>query len=371
MKESALYDLGIRLFQEGNKGPLLFGLLSLVLILVLFQLGYRALKSWVRSNNVAWVPIIRRNVYRPILFLSLVLGLRTLPLETLDLSAKAIGTLTQILNILLVISFAYLAIKSVKVFKEMMLLTYDISDVNNIKARKIYTQVRIIERMLVFVIVLIALALILMTFRQVRQVGLSILASASVVGIIIGFSAQKTLGAVFAGIQIALAQPIRLEDTVVINGQLGKIQEIGLTQVIVRLWDERVLVVPINYFIENNFENWTRSSTEIMGTVLFYADYTIPVEAFRLACLDYVRTNPLWDGRKATVIVSNLTDRAVELRALISAHDSDALWDLRADLREHMLLWMQGHAQEALPQARIVQGPNMRSILRPGEDFTD
>jgi len=201
-----------------------------------------------------------------------------------------------------------------------------------------------------------------MTFEKVRQLGTAILASAGIIGIILGFATQKTISTVLAGLQIAITQPIRVDDVVIIENEWGRIEEISLTYVVVRVWDLRRLVVPITYFIEKPFQNWTRVSADILGTVFIYADYTLPVQRLREELHSILRASDLWDGRAWGLQVTGTTERAIELRALMSAQDASSAWDLRCNVREKLLEFIQRNYPESLPRLRadLASGQGMR-----------
>ena len=202
-------------------------------------------------------------------------------------------------------------------------------------------------------IIVVALSLILMSFESIRRIGVSLIASAGVAGIIIGFAAQKAIGTILAGIQIALSQPIRLDDVVIVENEWGRIEEINLTYVVVAIWDKRRLVLPTTYFIEKPFQNWTRNTSEILGTVFIYADYTLPVDAVRKELDRILDGNSLWDGEVKVVQVTDTTERTVEVRVLVSAKDSSTAWDLRVEVRERLLSFLQQRYPECLPKARL------------------
>jgi small-conductance mechanosensitive channel len=191
-----------------------------------------------------------------------------------------------------------------------------------------------------------------MTFEKVRQLGAGILASAGIAGIIVGLAAQKSLGTLLAGIQIAIAQPIRLDDVVIVEGEWGRIEEITLTFVVVRIWDQRRLVLPITYFLDKPFQNWTRVSAELLGTIFLYVDYTVPVEALRQELQRIVESDERWDRRVVGLVVTNVSERTVELRALISAADSGRAWDLRCHVREKLVEFVRDNYPQALPRLR-------------------
>ncbi|MDH5656205.1 MAG: mechanosensitive ion channel family protein, partial [Spirochaetia bacterium] len=180
-----------------------------------------------------------------------------------------------------------------------------------------------------------------------------ILASAGIMGIIAGLAAQKSISALFAGIQIAITQPFRIDDVVIVEGEWGRIEEITLTYVVVKIWDERRLVLPITYFLEKPFQNWTRTTSDLLGTVFIYADYSIPVQIIRSRLEEFLKKSKLWDGRVCSLQVTNLKDSTVELRALMSSRDASDSWDLRCEIREKLLEYIQKEFPEKLPKIRL------------------
>jgi small-conductance mechanosensitive channel len=197
-----------------------------------------------------------------------------------------------------------------------------------------------------------ALAAMLMTFEKVRQLGASILASAGIIGIIVGVAAQRTIATFLAGIQIAVTQPIRIDDVVIVENEWGRIEKITLTYVIVRIWDLRRLVLPITYFIEKPFQNWTRVTADILGTVFVYVDYTVPAQAVRDELQRILKSSTLWDGKVCGLQVTNTTEHTVELRALMSAADASKAWDLRCEVREKLVNFIQSNYPDGLPKVR-------------------
>lgn len=196
------------------------------------------------------------------------------------------------------------------------------SSTDNLKARKVYTQFTIQERIFIFILTIMSLGIALMSFEEIKEVGISIFASAGVAGIIIGFSAQKMIGAILAGIQIAIAQPIKIDDVVVVEGEWGRIEQITLTYVVVAIWDKRRLILPTTYFIEKPFQNWTKTTADILGTVFLYTDYRLPVEPLRKELERILDQTDLWDGKTQNIQVTNATGTHVEIMALMSAKDS-------------------------------------------------
>jgi len=276
-----------------------------------------------------------------------------LALPMLQFPPGVMAILRQALLIWIIASLAWLITRILSIMKDFILQRYRIEEKDNLQARRMYTQLGVIERILKVLIVFLALAFILLTFEKVRQIGFSLLASAGILSIILGFSAQKSLATLFAGIQIALTQPIRIEDVVIVENEWGWIEEITLTYVVVRIWDQRRLVVPITYFIEKPFQNWTRTSAEMLGTVYLYADYTVPVQEIREELRRILQDSPLWDQRVSVLQVTGTSERTVELRALMSAVDSSTAWSLRCHVREKLIEFMQRTFPQNLPQVRI------------------
>jgi hypothetical protein len=265
--------------------------------------------------------------------------------------------LNQFLSLWIIVALAWLARRTVTMVGLMIMSRYPVEVEDNLEARRVQTQVRVVERVLTLVIVAIAVAAILMTFEEVRQFGVSLLASAGVAGIVIGFAAQKSLGTLLAGIQIAMSQPIRIDDVVIVEGEWGRIEEITLTFVVVRIWDERRLVVPITYFLDNVFENWTRTSAQLLGTVFVYADYAISVDRVRSQLKRILDNAELWDGRVWGLQVTDASEKTVELRALMSAENSSKAWDLRCHVREELIHFLQQKYPQSLPKVRIEKDP--------------
>ena len=232
--------------------------------------------------------------------------------------------------------------------------SHDVSVADNLEARRVHTQVTVLQRTVEVLLVILGAAFALMTFQGARELGAGLLASAGVVGLAVGLAARPLLENLVAGVQLALTQPIWVDDVVIVQGEWGRIEEITTTYVVVRIWDERRLVVPFATFIQQPFENWTRTSAQILGTVFLWVDYSLPVEEARAALEEIVRATSLWDGRVCNVQVVDTTEQAVKLRALVSASDSGRAWDLRVHVREKWLAWLQQNHRESLPRARVV-----------------
>lgn len=262
-------------------------------------------------------------------------------------------TFNMLGSVLLIVSLAWTLIVVLRIVKWIFLEKYDTSQADNLRSRKFHTQFNILERILIFLIIIIAIGLILMLFEDVRQIGVSVFASAGLVGIIIGLAAQRAIAAVLAGLQIAITQPIRLDDVVIIEGEWGRIEEIALTYVVVRIWDQRRLIVPSTFFFEKPFQNWTRTTSEILGTVFIYTDYHVSFGALREELTRLLKSTPHWDGKVNVLQVTDAKERSIEIRALMSAKDSGTAWDLRVFVREKLIEFLQKNYPESLPKTRI------------------
>lgn len=263
------------------------------------------------------------------------------------------GYLADALYVLLVAALTWLALRLLSLVQELVERKFDIAAEDNLEARRVRTQSVILRRLGVVLVLLLGLAAALLRFEGFRQLGTGILASAGVAGIILGFAAQRVLGNLLAGFQIAVTQPFRVDDVVVVEGEWGRIEEITLTYVVVRIWDLRRLVLPISHFLEQPFENWTRTSAAILGTAYFHLDHRVPVEAVRDELKRIVADSPDWDGDLVRLHVTDTTERTVELRALMSAADSPRAFELRCHVREKLLAWLQREYPESLPRLRL------------------
>lgn len=257
-----------------------------------------------------------------------------------------------ILSALTIAAVAWSMIRLSAVLETALLHGQKMNTPDNLAARRIYTQVQILRKVVVFAIILIAVGLIFMSFDQFRRIGTGLLASAGVMGVIVGFAAQRALGNLLAGIQIAMTQPIRHDDVVVVENEWGVIEEITLTYVVVRIWDLRRLIVPISYFLEKPFQNWTRTSSKVLGTVFLWVDYSIPLDRLRAELSRIVQASPHWDKDLQQIVVTNCDQKAMELRVLVSAASGPLSWDLRVEVREKLLTFIQKNFKSSLPVLR-------------------
>lgn len=263
---------------------------------------------------------------------------------------------TEVIVHLLVIGFvallAWIAIRAVDLSAVLYLRRYRMDAEDNLLARKHFTQVQLLKRATHTLIIVVATAAALMTFDSVRQYGVSLFASAGAAGLILGFAARPVLSNLIAGVQLAVTQPIRIGDSVIVEGEFGSIEDITSTYVVVKVWDLRRLIVPLTHFIEKPFQNWTRDDTAGMGGVMLQLDFAAPVERVRAKAEEIVRASPLWDGAVFNVQVTEFKERTIELRVLVSAPNAGALWDLRCAVREQLLAFLQQELPDALPRSR-------------------
>ena len=260
-------------------------------------------------------------------------------------------------GILLIIAISWILIELSNVLRHSFIESFSIDKDDNLRERRLFTQINFIRKIVVIVIVSISFAFVLMNIESARQIGAGLLTSAGIAGIIVGFAAQKSIGNLLAGFQIAFTQPIRIDDVVVVEGEWGKIEEINLTYVVVRIWDQRRLVLPINYFIEKPFQNWTRTTADIWGTVFLYVDHSIPVKEMKKKLKEIVERTPHWDGKIQVLQVTDVKERTIELRCLMSARDSPSAFDLRCFVREEMIEFIQTNYPETLPKTRVLMEP--------------
>ncbi|MBO0694589.1 MAG: mechanosensitive ion channel [Verrucomicrobia bacterium] len=283
----------------------------------------------------------------PLLGIILLLPVLKLPENWTWVTQKAIG-------ILFIVALSFLIIHGINTMQGALLSRQRLDSPDNLSARRIYTQVSVIRKVIITAIVVIAAGSVLMLFDPVRQFGTSILASAGIAGIVIGFAAQRTLGNVLAGIQIALTQPLLIDDIVVVEGEFGQIEEITLTYVTVRTWDLRRMILPITYFVEKPFQNWSRISTDLLGTIMLYLDYRAPIGELRKELKRLVENNSKWDRKVCGLQVTDTKQNTIEVRALVSGTDPGKVFDLRCEVREGLIEYLCRNHPESLPRQRNV-----------------
>lgn len=324
---------------------ILLGLLIKFIIFVLYRLqpkdkmGYSIFYSVVKHMGA---PV---NFFLPLVFLNFCIPF-------LRMNAYVLKLLSRSVEILIIIAFAWILLRLILVVQDYIYSRFDMKKSDNLRERKIRTQLQFIRQIVTGLIILLTIAAVLMTFSTMRKIGTGLLTGVGVGGIIIGFAAQRSLANLLAGFQIAFTQPIRIDDAVIVENEFGHIEEITLTYVVVRIWDQRRLVLPIHYFIENPFQNWTRNSSELIGTVMLYIDYSMPIEPLRHELTRLLNINPFWDKRVGSIQVFNTTDRIVELRVLVSGPNAGTLFDLRCYVRENLLKFISENYPQHLPKTR-------------------
>jgi small-conductance mechanosensitive channel len=302
---------------------------------------------------------IARVISRPLAF-ALPLLLLVPALEATPLQGRWLDGSLRMLHIGLTACFIWLLVRAVAAGEQAILRDHPMEVADNLEARRVQTQTRVLSRVLMGAIILVGVSLILLTFPMVRQIGTALLASAGIIGLVAGIAAKPVFGNLIAGLQIALTQPIRLDDVVIVEGEWGRVEEIGSSYVVVRIWDERRMVVPLTWFIENPFQNWTRRSADLLGTAFLWLDYRAPIAAIRAELERICKGEALWDGRVCVTQVTETTDHTLQVRLLVSARNSGDAFDLRCIVRERMLDFLAREHPQALPRTRaeLLQQPD-------------
>lgn len=326
-------------------------LTGIILALVVHRLGFKVLvKLTIRTRASKWLRILRES--RPIIRLALIVFALDITLPLVAMPELIRVTLTRLTTLSLIAITGWLVYKVMSAAMELYLSRHRIDVEDNLEARKMRTRLRVLRQALSILICLVTVAAMLMVFPNVRSIGVSIFASAGVAGIVVGFAARPVLSNLLAGIQIALTQPIRIDDAVVIEGEWGWIEEITATYVVVKIWDWRRLVVPLSHVIEKPFQNWTRETAAIIGNVTWHTDYTVPVEHMRTKLKQFLEASTHWDGDVQVLQVIDSGPETMTLRALMSARNSPTAWDLRCEVREKMINWLQAEYPASLPRRR-------------------
>lgn len=309
------------------------------------------LAAWARRTDSKFDDLVVPLVGRSLRVIVPVVGI-IFALPVIGLSQEYAAVLAKGSSILLIGTVAWISFQAVHLGEKAVLARYDISAADNLQARKVYTQVHVLSKTLYVIISIFTAASILMLFEEVRRFGTSLLASAGVIGIIVGFAAQRTIANLFAGFQLAMTQPIRLDDVVIVEGEWGRVEEITLTYVVIHIWDDRRLIVPLSHFIEKSFQNWTRVSASLLGSVFIWVDYTLPLAEVRKATQEIVEATALWDRRFWNLQVTDTTERTMQIRVLATAADSGKAWDLRCQIREKLIEFIQQKYPQHLPRIR-------------------
>jgi small-conductance mechanosensitive channel len=342
-------------------GP--WGRLALVMlaIVVVAQIVHRLSRPWV-LRLAAFSPVVLAMVQRcdrsvqwlvPLVALQLALQGMPQDLPGLALAEHLNGVLT-------IVVITWFATRAVRGVADGVISLHPSDGTDNLTARRVQTQTRVLARIASGAMLVAGLAFVLMTFPRARQFGASLLASAGVAGLVVGIAARSVFSNLLAGLQIALAQPIRIDDVLIVEGEWGRVEEITATYVVLKIWDERRMVIPLGWFIEHPFQNWTRRSADLLGTVFLWVDYTLPVDAIRAEAKRVCEASPHWDRRVCVVQVTDANERAMQLRILASSLSSGANFDLRCELREALIGFIQREHPDGLARVRI-DGPSISS----------
>lgn len=329
---------------------------AVIAALIVHALATAAVRRALGRRDIFWRSLVsrtRRPARLALVLLALGFASRIAPIQP-----ETAALLRQGLHIGVIVTLGWATLAALDIAAALHLRKYRIDVEDNLIARKHLTQVRILRRAAATLVVVFTIAFALMTISGFRQWGVSLLAAGGAAGIIVGLALQPLLTNLIAGIQIALTQPIRIDDAVIVEGEWGQIEEITATYVVVRIWDLRRMILPLTWFIQNPFQNWTRESATLIGSVFFHLDYAAPVQAMREKLEEIVRASPHWDGDVQVLQVTELRERTMEVRCLASARNGGKAFDLRCEIREKMIDWLQTEYPQAMPQDRIQLAAN-------------
>ncbi|MHB8541506.1 MAG: mechanosensitive ion channel family protein [Candidatus Acidiferrales bacterium] len=343
---------------------------AIVIALVVRFILFFVLKRLARRKGDVVITSLVRHAQGPSRWILPLLGL-LVALPTAPLPPRILNPLEHIVGLGLIASIAWLIILFSQVVSDILAARYRVDVPDNLVARRIQTQFVMIHRIVVILVTVVTLSIMLMTIPAIKHIGVSLLASAGLVGLVVGMAMKPTLSSLIAGVQVALTQPIRLEDVVVVEGEWGWIEEIGTTYVVVRIWDLRRLILPLSYFIEHPFQNWTRTSAELLGYVYLYVDYTVPVDEVRNELRRICESSKLWQGKVCELQASDATEHTVQLRALVDARNSNDIWDLRCLVREKLIQFLQEKYPGSLPRARGEFTGEFRGTREPPSSSTE
>lgn len=330
------------------------GVAALTLVMLLIAvIGHRVVLAVLRriTRSYLTVSMLVRFVDRPLQLTVTVVLLQLVWWNTSD-DLPFISPLRHLSVLVLIAGVTWLAVRVVEAFVEGVIMLHPLETSDNLRTRALHTKVHVLARCMMAVVIVIGVGAMLMTIPDVRQIGASLLASAGVAGLVAGIAARPVLGNLIAGLQIAISQPVRIDDVVVIQGEWGRVEAITGTYIAVRIWDERRLIVPLQWFIENSFQNWTRNSAQIIGSVFIWVDFRMPMAPLREELVRLCEAASEWDRRVQVLQVCDANERAMQLRALVSSPDSPLNWDLRCKVREGLLDFIQREYPQFLPRTR-------------------
>ena len=355
------YVINFRLWLDWAPAPLASAIVLIVVGLLALLLSRLITNMFLRfpGERGAFLRSFVKGMRRPLRGFIIIVAVGS-ALPAAGLTNTAFLAIGQTLLVLLVLLMGWGAATAMRILSTGYLSRFKTTEEDNLQARKHITQIGILRRACDILIFVVTISAALMTFQPVRQYGVSLFASAGAASLIVGLAARPLLTNLIAGVQIAITQPIRVEDAVIVEGEWGWIEEITSTYVVVRIWDWRRMILPISYFLEKPFQNWTHNSAALIGSVYFLLDYRVPVERLRGKLLDIVQDSPLWDGKVVNLQVSDAMAHTVQIRMLMSARNAPQTWDLRCEVREKMLAFLQDECPEALPRTRLRMDPMPR-----------
>lgn len=345
--EARLRALDITLWGQWLVGAVIIVIAALLLHRLLRPLALRLARFSVVATSVV------RRIDRPSRWAMPVIGL-LIAAQGVPEGTAGLEGLQHLLGILTIVVVAWLGVSAISGVADAIAELNPANVADNLHARRIQTQTKVLARIASGALMLTALAFILMTFPRAKQLGASLLASAGIAGLVVGIAARSVFSNLLAGLQIAMAQPIRLDDVLIVEGEWGRVEEITSTYVVLKIWDERRLIIPLQWFIEHPFQNWTRTSSNILGSVMLWVDYTLPVVELREKAQAMCQASRHWDGRVCGVQVTESNDRTMQIRVLVSAKDSGSNFDLRCELREGLIAWLQKAHPQSLPRMRAL-----------------
>lgn len=306
------------------------------------------------QDSAEWREDLIRFFLKPYFFMTLILlVLVFFPIVGVNVPKSLFQFVMSAFRIAFVATCGWFLIRGVYLLEKVFTKHFNLDSSDNLRARKIQTQFLVFKRLLIILVFIVAFCFVLMGFENFRRIGSALLASVGIAGVIIGLAAQKTVGTLFAGIHLAISQPIRMDDVLIVEGEWGRVEEITFTYVVLKIWDSRRLILPTTYFLEKPFQNWTRTSADLLAYVYIYADYTLSIDQMRKVLTDILEQSEWWDHRVNVLQVVDCTEKTMQLRALMSASNSSDAWELRCEVREQLLVWMQNNVPEALPRFRI------------------
>ena len=342
----------------GRLGSALTVLLSAIIATLITVTLHRGGISLIKrlANGRPFTTNLTRVAFSASQWCMIVFGLRIV-LAGAPADTPGLVAMSHIASVALIVALTWFAMKCIESLSITMSQLNPVDVADNLRARRLITQARVLTRSAHAIVLVLGLSFVLLTLPGARQIGASLLASAGVAGLVAGIAARPVLGNFIAGLQIAFSQPIRIDDVLIVNGEWGRVEEIKGTYVVVRIWDERRLIVPLQWFIENPFENWTHTSSTILGTVFLWLDFSVPIDPLRAELERICQASPVWDQRVCKVQVTDANDRAMQLRFLISAQNAGDAFELRCVIREGILGYIAEHYPHGLPRVRSSLDP--------------